>query len=89
MPTLTHACVCRVRFGNFTNGDEKQMAKLVSRAGAGCIAAMDQNNPRISTYGIEPWLGVQLTVNWGKLISMETNPSIRLLPLSHIGVHGC
>ena len=60
------------------------MAKIVSRGSAGCIAAMDQINPRIETFGDEPWVGVQLNVKWPRLISMYKfklmhHPSLTLL----------
>ena len=71
----------RVRLGIFANGDAQQMAQLVSRGSAGCIAALDQMNPRSYVPGTQPWSGVQLTVHWGRLIGIyETIPST-ILPL--------
>ena len=35
---------------------------------AGCIAALDQLNPRVySVLGSEPWVGVRLKVKWLRL----------------------
>ena len=72
----------RVRLGIFANGDAQQMATLVSRGSAGCIAALDQMNPRIYVLGTQPWLGVQLTVHWRRLIGIYEIIPYTLLPLN-------
>ena len=73
---LTHVYICSLHFGNYTGGNAKKMAKLVSRGSAGCIAAMDEMNPRNLVRGDEPWVGVKLRVQWARFLSMETNPPI-------------
>lgn len=59
-----------VRWGETGDGDPKKIAKMVSRASAGAIAAMDQLNPRIKVSGSEPWKGVHLKVQWKRLIPL-------------------
>ena len=64
----TYSCIiCRVQFNLNVDGNAERMAKLVSRGSAGCIAAMDKMNHRTYIVGAEPWLGVQLNVNWTRL----------------------
>ena len=69
----TYSCIlCRVGFQDLANGSTTKMAKTLSRGSAGCIAALDEMNPRKTISGEEPWLGVGLKVNWGRIIGMET-----------------
>ena len=81
MLTHTYAYDHRLRLGTFANGDAQQMAKLVSRGSAGCIAALDQMNPRVYVPGTRPWSGVQLTVHWGRLIGIYEIIPFTILPL--------
>ena len=70
----------RVRLGIFADGNAQKMAKLVSRGSAGCIAALDQLNPRVSIKTeSEPWLGAQLKVEWLRFISTETNLQLNII----------
>ena len=62
--------LCRAR--SAPNNNTKKMARIISRASAGCIAALDQLNPRKILPGAEPWLGVELKVKLKRLICMET-----------------
>ena len=67
--TDTDSCIlCRVKFQSFANGNATQMARIVSRGSAGCIAAMDKMNPRTYIVGAEPWQGVELKVKWYRLV---------------------
>ena len=75
---FTHTFVCSVSFGTDAKGKEHDMAKLVSRASAGCIAAMDALNPPTFVLGNQPWSGMKLVVRWDRLRSKETTPSIGL-----------
>ena len=80
----TDSCMlCSVRFQPSIYGNATEMAKKVekkiSRGSAGCIAALDQLNPRKILPGTEPWLGVELKVRWKRLIGTE----IYLVKLSH------
>ena len=71
--TDTYSCIlCRVKFETYANGNATQMARLVSRGSAGCIAAMDQMNPRSYIIGAEPWQGVQLKIQWFRLLGKYT-----------------
>lgn len=58
----------RVRWGEFANGNHRTIEKILSRASAGCIAAMDAINPRVTVPGQEPWSGVELKVRWPRVI---------------------
>lgn len=90
--TLTYANVCRMKLGTPGNGDPTVVAKLVARGSLGCIAALDQLNPRINIVGNEPWLGVQVKVEWTRLISMETTPQLNseiIVPLHTSVVVDC
>ena len=46
------------------------MARMISRGSAGSIAAMDKMNPRTYIVGAEPWLGVEVSVKWARLLGM-------------------
>lgn len=68
---------------------------MVSRASAGCLAAMDQLNPRVLVPGEQPWSGVHLKVRWSRLIGIACNPFYgycEYVLFSHsltTGLHSC
>lgn len=72
----TNSCIlCSVSFQPSVYGNATKMAnevaKRLSRGSIGCIAALDQLNPRKILPGTEPWLGVELKVRWKRLMGIE------------------
>ncbi|KAF8475080.1 hypothetical protein BDZ91DRAFT_290772 [Kalaharituber pfeilii] len=60
----------KVKWGKRMEGNPRAMEKVVSRFSVGCIAAMDQLNPRVIIPGQQPWKGVLLKVRWPRLIAV-------------------
>lgn len=54
--------------GTYAGGDPHIMAQLVSRGSGGCIAAMEQMNPRMYIDGEVQWEGVALIIRWDWII---------------------